>query len=422
MTDDPTTTRSGSITGGSNNPDYYEFRLTGTRQVDLTLSGLTGNLNLRLEGSSGSLIDSSAGSGTGNEEISEVLGAGTYYIKVDVADASSAVSDIISAFSLQVEVSATTTIIGPIIIDPPDPVVPSSSISLPGDEVRYSTTSHSINWDTSGSGLLLLGGFFTDGNERYLVEFRISGLNGSVRLFFSLTDVRDSGDDVVDNFTEDFRTTGIIRFSVSGASVTLTPPITDTTEPYSWSPANASEVETFAEDYEDGDDLTIRFSSPVPVIAPLPSGLAFLNGNLYSIDTAGTLFRHENFNSAGTKSLTTLTNSGTALAGKWESLGVWNGNLYGVVGQQLRQITVTGDTYTVGASLGNLRGGGVQQPPRLFIADAAGAAGAELYELDPDGADSQGEPSARLAQWTGPATEAMAVLNNRLLIADFTGD
>ena len=59
-------------------------------------------------------------------EISEALGAGTYYIRVDVADASSAVSDIISAFSLQVEVSATTTIIDPII----DPTRPADTVQL----------------------------------------------------------------------------------------------------------------------------------------------------------------------------------------------------------------------------------------------------------------------------------------------------
>ena len=102
----------------------------------------------------------------------------------------------------------------------------------------------------------------------------------------------------------------------------------------------------------------------------------------------------------------------------WESLGVWNGNLYGVVGQQLRQITITGDTYTVGASLGNLPGGGVQQPPRLLVADDTGD---ELYELDPDGADSQGTRLRALPSGlTSP--RSMTVLNNRLLIADDTGD
>ena len=97
--------------------------------MDLTLSGLAGNLDLFIEGPTGVELYSAERSGTLNDTISEALGAGTYYIRIDVADASSSVSDIISAFSLQVEVSATIIIIDPIIVDPPvtPPVTPPSA-------------------------------------------------------------------------------------------------------------------------------------------------------------------------------------------------------------------------------------------------------------------------------------------------------
>ena len=86
----------------------------------------------------------------------------------------------------------------------------------------------------------------------------------------------------------------------------------------------------------------------------------------------------------------------------------------------MRQITITGDTFTVGASLGNLPGGGVQQPARLLIGPFDH--GDELYELDPDGAFQPRHPPARLAQWADQPTGWMTVLNGRLLIADDHGD
>ena len=424
LTETPTRTGTGNMIGGSDNPTYRKFRLTETRQVDITLSGLSANLNLFLESSTGLQLASSAGSGTGNETISMALAEGTYYINIDVADASSDISSIISAYSLLIAVSATIIIIDPIIDppDPPTPPTPSATLTFDYEELDVASN-HTITWVTNtsgGSGLLLSGDFFADGVARYLVRFRASAGNGSIQLQFNETDTR-IGDSDGDNFSMAFRTTGLIRFSSFGDFVTLTPPITDTTETYNWTPSNSAEVVALLAVFEQDDDLSIRFQlppPPPPPIGPLPSGLAFLGGTLYSIDTAGTLFRHENFNTAGTKSLTTLTNSGTALAGVWESLGVWNGNLYGVVGQQLRQITVVGDTFTVGASLGNLPPAGVQQPSRLLIADTNSN---ELYELDPDGADSQGDRLRALPSGlTFPV--GMTVLNGRLLIADDSGD
>ena len=55
---------------------------------------------------------------------------------------------------------------------------------------------------------------------------------------------------------------------------------------------------------------------------------------------------------------------------------------------------------------------------RLLIADDTGD---ELWEIDPDGADTQG---TLLRDLPGNLTfpQAMTVLGGRLLIADFTGD
>ena len=54
---------------------------------------------------------------------------------------------------------------------------------------------------------------------------------------------------------------------------------------------------------------------------------------------------------------------------------------------------------------------------RLFIADSSGD---ELWEIDPDGADSQGTSRTLPANLTSP--DGMAVFNGRLLVVDNTGD
>ena len=113
LTNTPSTTRTGNIIGGSNNPDYHEFTLSSEKSVELTLSGLGDNLDLYLESPSGSEINSSELPAAFSENFTESLDAGTYYIRVDVGDASSAVSDTISDYSLLIEVSDSSPPIGP---------------------------------------------------------------------------------------------------------------------------------------------------------------------------------------------------------------------------------------------------------------------------------------------------------------------
>ena len=271
LTNAASMTRTGSITGGSINPDYKEFRLTETRQVDITLSGLTGNLDLFVEGSTGVELYSAERSGTLPDTISEALGAGTYYIKLDVADASSAVSDIISAYSLQVEVSATTTtIITPIIEpDPPDPSA--HTFVIPYSELL--TTEDFLDWfglDTSPTPFLP-GTFFDDGVGRYLVRIRLDGAagNNDVLLRFS-TNQTHPGTDAGDELSDAFESSGTITFSASGAGSFIITGIPDSTEPYEFNVSNHASLLSFLTAYDSAQGaLSVSFLLPPPPVLRL---------------------------------------------------------------------------------------------------------------------------------------------------------
>ena len=71
--------------GMSDTNDYYRFTLSSTKRVNLSLvlpGGLNGDADLELLRSDGSIIQSSAKSGTASEQISQVLNSGTYYVRV----------------------------------------------------------------------------------------------------------------------------------------------------------------------------------------------------------------------------------------------------------------------------------------------------------------------------------------------------
>ncbi|MBW4507042.1 MAG: S8 family serine peptidase [Scytonematopsis contorta HA4267-MV1] len=68
--------------GSLDTNDYYRFTLNETRNLNLTLNGLTGDANVRLLDSNGNLIIGSFNSGSNNETISRQLNAGTYFIQV----------------------------------------------------------------------------------------------------------------------------------------------------------------------------------------------------------------------------------------------------------------------------------------------------------------------------------------------------
>lgn len=68
--------------GPSDPNDFYSFTLGSRQTVDLSLTGLTGNANMRLLNASGSTIALSGNGGKTPESISEELAAGEYFIRV----------------------------------------------------------------------------------------------------------------------------------------------------------------------------------------------------------------------------------------------------------------------------------------------------------------------------------------------------
>ncbi|MDE5092363.1 MAG: GPI anchored serine-threonine rich family protein, partial [Trichodesmium sp. St18_bin3_1_1] len=68
--------------GTTDTNDYYRFYLSGEREFNLTLNGLSGDADVQLLNSSGGTISSSTKGGSSSESISETLNSGTYYIRV----------------------------------------------------------------------------------------------------------------------------------------------------------------------------------------------------------------------------------------------------------------------------------------------------------------------------------------------------
>ncbi len=68
--------------GSSDTNDYYRFNLSNTSNFNLSLNGLSADVDVQLLNSSGALIQTSANCGTSAESIIRQLNAGTYYIRV----------------------------------------------------------------------------------------------------------------------------------------------------------------------------------------------------------------------------------------------------------------------------------------------------------------------------------------------------
>ena len=77
-------TINGTVGYGSDSADYFTFTATASGTLDVTLTGLTADIDLRLLSSSGSTLRSSIRSGSNDESVSyEVVEGSTYYIYVD---------------------------------------------------------------------------------------------------------------------------------------------------------------------------------------------------------------------------------------------------------------------------------------------------------------------------------------------------
>lgn len=62
--------------------DYYNLTITTNASYNFLLSGLTANANLQLISSSGAVVASSTNAGIANEQLTQSLAAGTYYVRV----------------------------------------------------------------------------------------------------------------------------------------------------------------------------------------------------------------------------------------------------------------------------------------------------------------------------------------------------
>jgi hypothetical protein len=72
--------------GLDNTDDYYSFQLSNRSSFNLVLNSLSDNADLRLLNHNGSEISSSSREGTSDENINQILDAGTYFIEVHQVD------------------------------------------------------------------------------------------------------------------------------------------------------------------------------------------------------------------------------------------------------------------------------------------------------------------------------------------------
>lgn len=94
-----TFTKTGNVGTTGDSVDYYKFVLTGSNFVSVTMSGLSKDLDIQLQNSSGKAISSGTKGGTASEFVGAMLGAGTYYVKI-YKGVSSAVSNYSLAFKI----------------------------------------------------------------------------------------------------------------------------------------------------------------------------------------------------------------------------------------------------------------------------------------------------------------------------------
>ena len=94
-----TFTKTGNVGSSGDSIDYYKFVLTGSNYVSVNMSGLSKDLDIQLQDSSGKSISSGTKTGTASEFVGAMLGSGTYYVKV-FKGVSSAVSNYSLAFKL----------------------------------------------------------------------------------------------------------------------------------------------------------------------------------------------------------------------------------------------------------------------------------------------------------------------------------
>ena len=79
--EDPTTFN--EWVGSSDRNDYYRFNINDSKNLSLSLSGLSSDADVQLLDDGGSVVAQSTNSGSNSETIEAQIGAGTYYIRVN---------------------------------------------------------------------------------------------------------------------------------------------------------------------------------------------------------------------------------------------------------------------------------------------------------------------------------------------------
>ncbi len=74
-------TKTGHI-GGNDNTDYFKFTLTNSNRAVIQLSGLSANLNLAIQDSTGVVLANRLTAGTASETVSGPFAPGTYYVRI----------------------------------------------------------------------------------------------------------------------------------------------------------------------------------------------------------------------------------------------------------------------------------------------------------------------------------------------------
>ena len=78
----PSFTQRSDYVDGIDQKDFYRFTLDAMRDVTITLSGLSSNADLLLQDDAGGTIASSSNGSSVDDQIAQVLSAGTYFVRV----------------------------------------------------------------------------------------------------------------------------------------------------------------------------------------------------------------------------------------------------------------------------------------------------------------------------------------------------
>lgn len=132
----------------------------------------------------------------------------------------------------------------PAFTEPPVRVDRTVSINIPNSNWR--TNSNAVEFNADAGSRISLGSILSaDGREMFLDYMQLRTRDGRVRLRFA-PDQNISEGLAGPEFSNQMEQKGTIKFTASNGSILTLNGITDTSEPYEWTPSNSAEVQTFA--------------------------------------------------------------------------------------------------------------------------------------------------------------------------------